>query len=88
MFKSQYNYIDFGPFNPLGNGFLTGTINKDTKFGKGDIRSMLTRFLGENMYTNQILLNLTRKLVEDKNVTLVQIALAWIFAQKPWMVPI
>lgn len=80
--------IGFVPFSPLGNGFLTGKIDKDTKFGAGDIRSILTRFLTENIDKNQVLLNLISKLAEIKNASPAQIALAWILAQKPWFVPI
>lgn len=75
-------------FSPLGNGFLTGKIDKDTKFGEGDIRSVLTRFLLENIDTNQVLLELIGKIAETKNASLAQIALAWVLAQKPWIVPI
>ena len=80
--------IGFVPFSPLGNGFLTGKIDKNTKFGEGDIRSILTRFLSENIDANQILLDLIRKIAETKNATSAQIALAWILAQKPWIIPI
>ena len=80
--------IGFVPFSPLGNGFLTGKIDKNTKFGEGDIRSILTRFLSENIDANQILLDLIRKIAETRNATSAQIALAWILAQKPWIIPI
>ncbi len=80
--------IGFVPFSPLGNGFLTGKIDKNTKFGEGDIRSILTRFLSENIDANQILLDLIGKIAETKNATPAQIALAWVLAQKPWIVPI
>ncbi|MBP1909206.1 aldo/keto reductase [Methanolobus bombayensis] len=80
--------IGFVPFSPLGNGFLTGKINKDTTFGEGDIRSVLTRFLSENIDANQVLLDLIGKIAETRNATPAQIALAWVLAQKPWIVPI
>lgn len=80
--------IGFVPFSPLGNGFLTGTIDKNTKFGEGDIRSVLTRFVSENIDANQVLLDLISKIAETKNATPAQIALAWVLAQKPWIVPI
>lgn len=80
--------IGFVPFSPLGNGFLTGKINKNTKFGEGDIRSVLTRFLSENIDVNQVLLDLISKIAETKNATPAQIALAWVLAQKPGIVPI
>jgi len=80
--------IGFVPFSPLGNGFLTGKIDKNTKFGEGDIRSILTRFLSENIDANQVLLDLIRRIAETRNATPAQIALAWVLAQKPWIVPI
>lgn len=80
--------IGFVPFSPLGNGFLTGKIDKNTKFGEGDIRSILTRFLSENIDANQVLLDLIGKIAETKNATPAQIALAWVLAQKPWIIPI
>lgn len=80
--------IGFVPFSPLGNGFLTGKMGKNTKFGEGDIRSILTRFLSENIDANQVLLDLIGKIAETKNATPAQIALAWVLTQKPWIVPI
>lgn len=80
--------IGFVPFSPLGNGFLTGKIDKNTKFGEGDIRSILTRFLSENIDANQVLLDLIRRIAETRNATPAQIALAWVLAQKPWIIPI
>lgn len=80
--------IGFVPFSPLGNGFLSGKINKNTNFGEGDIRSILTRFLSENIDANQVLLDLISEIAETKNATPAQIALAWVLAQKPWIVPI
>ncbi|HOW13663.1 aldo/keto reductase [Methanosarcina sp.] len=80
--------IGFVPFSPLGNGFLTGKIDKNTRFGEGDIRSILTRFLSENIDANQVLLDLIGKIADTKNATPAQIALAWVLAQKPWIVPI
>jgi aryl-alcohol dehydrogenase-like predicted oxidoreductase len=80
--------IGFVPFSPLGNGFLTGAINKDTRFGKGDIRSVLTRFQGENMDANQVLLDLISSVAATHYATPSQVALAWVLAQRPWIVPI
>ena len=80
--------IGFVPYSPLGNGFLTGKIDRNTKFEKGDIRSVLTRFLGENMDKNQVLLEIINRIAKSKNATTAQIALAWVLAQKPWIVPI
>lgn len=80
--------IGFVPFSPLGNGFLTGKIDKNTKFEKGDIRTILTRFLGENIDKNQVLLAIINRIAEGKKATTAQIALAWVLAQKTWIVPI
>src|SRR5881394_4180772 len=80
--------IGFAPFSPLGKGFLTGKINEETKFDKTDFRNIVPRFTPENRRANQALVDLLSKIAERKKVTSAQIALAWILAQKPWMVPI
>ncbi len=76
------------PFSPLGKGFLTGAINADTEFDKTDFRNIVPRFTPENRKANQVLVDVVGKFAEKKKVTPAQIALAWILAQKPWMVPI
>ncbi|MEJ2104398.1 MAG: aldo/keto reductase [Ignavibacteriaceae bacterium] len=80
--------IGFVPFSPLGRGFLTGKINDKTKFESTDFRSTLPRFTIEARKANQALVDLIEKVAKEKNVTPAQIALAWILAQKPWIVPI
>src|SRR5882724_9251674 len=80
--------IGFVPFSPLGKGFLTGKINEETKFDKTDFRNIVPRFTPENRRANQALVDLVSKIAERKKATSAQIALAWILAQKPWMVPI
>jgi len=80
--------IGFVPFSPLGKGFLTGKISKDAKFEKGDFRSIVPRFTPENLEANQSLLDLLNKFSEQKNATPAQLALAWLLAQKPFIVPI
>ncbi len=80
--------IGFVTFSPLGKGFLTGTINADTEFDKTDGRSMSPRFSKENREANQALVNLVVSIAKDANATPAQIALAWLLAQKPWIVPI
>jgi aryl-alcohol dehydrogenase-like predicted oxidoreductase len=80
--------IGFVPFSPLGKGFLTGKINEETKFDKTDFRNVVPRFTPENRRANQALVDLVSKIAERKKVTPAQIALVWILAQKPWMVPI
>ncbi len=75
-------------YSPLGKGFLTGAMNKDTKIGEGDFRKMLPRFTPEAMDKNQALIDLMKRIAEDKKVTPAQIALAWLLARKPWIVPI
>jgi aryl-alcohol dehydrogenase-like predicted oxidoreductase len=80
--------IGFMPFAPLGKGFLTGSFNKNTKFSENDFRSNVPRFSSENMEANQILVDLIYKVAAEKSVTPAQIALAWVLAQKPWIVPI
>ena len=80
--------IGFVPFSPLGRGFLTGKINEDTAFDSSDIRSTVPRFAPEARKANQALVDLLRGIGDRKNATPAQIALAWLLAQKPWIVPI
>ena len=80
--------IGFVPFSPLGKGFLTGQISEDTQFDKSDFRNVVPRFTPENRKANQALVDLVRKIAERKKATPAQIALAWLVAQKPWIVPI
>ena len=80
--------IGFVPFSPLGKGFLTGAITQDTKFDKNDFRNIVPRFSEENRKTNHALVDLVTEFAQQKKTTPAQIALAWILAQKPWMVPI
>ncbi|MCS0673488.1 aldo/keto reductase [Cytobacillus firmus] len=80
--------IGFVPFAPLGKGFLTGTIDKNTTFGSSDFRSIVPRFTPENIEANQNLIVLIKKIAAGKNATPAQIALAWVLAKKPWIVPI
>jgi aryl-alcohol dehydrogenase-like predicted oxidoreductase len=80
--------IGFVPFSPLGRGFLTGKINADTKFDASDFRNKIPRFEAEAREANQALVDLLTKIAAEKNATPAQLALAWILAQKPWIVPI
>jgi hypothetical protein len=80
--------IGFVPFSPLGRGFLTGKISEGTQFDKTDFRNIVPRFTPENRKTNQALVDLTGKFAQQKKATPAQIALAWLLAQKPWIVPI
>jgi aryl-alcohol dehydrogenase-like predicted oxidoreductase len=80
--------IGFIPFSPLGKGFLTGRFDKNSKFNSNDFRSVVPRFKPENLDTNQVLVGLIRGIAAEKNATPAQIALAWLLAQKPWIVPI
>ena len=75
-------------YSPLGKGFLTGAISADTKLGENDFRKLLPRFTPEAMEKNQALIDLLKRIAGDRKVTPAQIALAWILAQKPWIVPI
>ncbi len=75
-------------YSPLGKGFLTGAMNKDTKLGENDFRRGLPRFTPGAMQANQALVDLLKKISEPKKATPAQIALAWLLAQKPWIVPI
>lgn len=80
--------IGFVPFSPLGKGFLTGKIDKNATFGNSDFRSIVPRFKQENIEANQVLVDLIKKIAVGKDATPAQIALAWVLAQKPWIVPI
>jgi len=80
--------IGFVPFSPLGKGFLTGKISEDTQFDKTDFRNIVPRFTTENRKANQALVDLIGKFAQQKKATPAQIALAWLLAQKPWIVPI
>ena len=80
--------IGFVPFSPLGKGFLTGKIDETTTFGTSDFRNTVPRFTPENRKANQALVDLLGKTAEWKKATPAQIALAWLLAQKPWIVPI
>jgi aryl-alcohol dehydrogenase-like predicted oxidoreductase len=80
--------IGFVPFSPLGKGFLTGKISEDTQFEKNDFRNIVPRFTSENRKANQALVDLIGRFAQQKKATPAQIALAWLLAQKPWIVPI
>jgi aryl-alcohol dehydrogenase-like predicted oxidoreductase len=80
--------IGFVPYSPLGKGFLTGSIGKDAKFAKDDFRSIVPRFTPDALAANQTLLDLLRDVATQKKATPAQVALAWLLAQKPWIVPI
>jgi aryl-alcohol dehydrogenase-like predicted oxidoreductase len=80
--------IGFVPYSPLGKGFLTGTITPDTKFDSTDFRSTIPRFRPENVDVNQALVVLLSRFAEEKKATTAQIALAWLLAKKPWIIPI
>jgi aryl-alcohol dehydrogenase-like predicted oxidoreductase len=80
--------IGFVPFSPLGKGFLTGTIDESTSFGDTDIRSTIPRFEPDARKANQPIVDLVARLAERKSATPAQIALAWVLAQEPWIVPI
>jgi len=80
--------IGFVPFSPLGKGFLTGAISKDTQFDKNDFRNVVPRFSPENRDANQALVDLIGDFAKQKKATPAQVALAWLLAKKPWMVPI
>jgi len=80
--------IGFVPFSPLGKGFLTGAIDEQTKFDKDDFRNIVPRFSEENRKANQALVDLLKTIATEKKATPAQIALAWLLAQKPWIVPI
>jgi aryl-alcohol dehydrogenase-like predicted oxidoreductase len=80
--------IGFVPFSPLGKGFLTGKIDENTTFDSSDFRNTVPRFTQENRKANQVVVDLVRQIAERKKATPAQIALAWLLAQKPWIVPI
>ena len=80
--------IGFVPFSPLGKGFLTGKINEQTEFDKSDFRNTVPRFSPENLIANKALVELLERIAKRKNATPAQIALAWLLAQKKWIVPI
>jgi aryl-alcohol dehydrogenase-like predicted oxidoreductase len=80
--------IGFVPFSPLGRGFLTGKISEETKFEKSDTRNVVPRFTAENRKANQALVDMLGRFAQQKKATAAQIALAWLLAQKPWIVPI
>jgi aryl-alcohol dehydrogenase-like predicted oxidoreductase len=80
--------IGFVPFSPLGKGFLTGAINENTPFDSTDFRNSVPRFSAENRKANQSLVEVLGRIADQKRVTRAQIALAWLLAQKPWIVPI
>jgi aryl-alcohol dehydrogenase-like predicted oxidoreductase len=80
--------IGFVTFSPLGKGFLTGSFNKDSKFDKSDFRNIVPRFTPEALEANQVVVDLLKKVAEQKHATPGQIALSWLLGQKPWIVPI
>ena len=80
--------IGLVPYSPLGKGFLTGAMSRDTKLGEGDFRNILPRFTPDAMEKNQALVELLKRIAAEKDATPAQIALAWLLAQKPWIVPI
>src|SRR6188508_3218047 len=80
--------IGFVPFSPLGKGFLTGKIDENTKFDSSDFRNVVPRFSPEARKANQSMIDLLNKIAKQKNATPAQVALAWLLAQKPWIVPI
>jgi aryl-alcohol dehydrogenase-like predicted oxidoreductase len=80
--------IGFVPFSPLGKGFLTGKIDETTTFGSADFRNIVPRFTSEARKANRALVDLLRRIADQKQATPAQIALAWLIAQKPWIVPI
>jgi aryl-alcohol dehydrogenase-like predicted oxidoreductase len=80
--------IGLVPFSPLGRGFLTGKISEDTQFEKNDFRNLVPRFSPENRKANQVLVDLIGNFAQRKSATAAQISLAWLLAQKPWIVPI
>jgi aryl-alcohol dehydrogenase-like predicted oxidoreductase len=80
--------IGFVPFSPLGKGFLTGTINENTTFDSKDFRSTVPRLSPENLKVNLVFVDLLKEVAQRKNATPAQVAIAWLLAQKPWIVPI
>lgn len=80
--------IGFVPFSPLGKGFLTGAINENTKFNSTDFRNIVPRFSEENRKANQVLIDLIKSIAAESHASPAQVALAWLLAQKPYIVPI
>ena len=80
--------IGFVPYSPLGKGYLTGAIDQDTTFARGDFRARLPRFTPEARQANQAVVDLLTEVGKGKEATPAQVALAWLLAQKPWIVPI
>jgi aryl-alcohol dehydrogenase-like predicted oxidoreductase len=80
--------VGFVPYSPLGRGFLTGTINENTKLAENDFRKFNPRFQPDALKANQAVVDLLSDVAKQKNATPAQIALAWLLAQKPWIVPI
>ena len=80
--------IGFVPFSPLGRGFLTGNIDEDTEFEEGDYRNTVPRFQKENREANRAFVDLLQRMADEKGATPAQVALAWLMARKPWIVPI
>ena len=80
--------IGFVPYSPLGRGFLTGTITEQTSFAEADIRAKNPRFTAEAIHANQVVIDLLQEIGREKSASPAQIALAWLLAQKPWIVPI
>src|SRR5216683_57886 len=80
--------IGFVPYSPLGRGFLTGAMSSETRIAEGDYRKLLPRFTPEAMQKNQALVELLKRIAREKNATPAQLALAWLLAQRPWIVPI
>jgi aryl-alcohol dehydrogenase-like predicted oxidoreductase len=80
--------IGFVPFSPLGKGFLTGAINEGTSFAEGDIRNTLPRFEADARTANQVLVEVIGEIADGRKATRAQVAIAWLLAQKPWIVPI
>jgi aryl-alcohol dehydrogenase-like predicted oxidoreductase len=80
--------IGFVPFSPLGKGFLTGTIDQNTAFAADDFRNIVPRFTAQARQANQVLVEALKRIATERKATLAQIALAWLLAQKPWIVPI
>jgi aryl-alcohol dehydrogenase-like predicted oxidoreductase len=80
--------IGFVPFSPLGKGFLTGTVSSDASFGAAEIRSRVPRFQAENLRANQGIVNHVREIADARGATPGQVALAWLLAQHPFIVPI
>lgn len=84
----EKNQVTFVAYSPLGNGFLTGKFNKDTKYEPSDFRNTMKRFSKEVLKNNEDLLNLVKEIAKEKNATLAQITLAWELSKKPFIVPI